>query len=85
MSSLVDRLPSRTRSEPATSLKVARAARVLSASICDISNFPTAARWNCQAMPRSGRDLGADARVAARPPENNFVSRNRARYAALDV
>jgi hypothetical protein len=66
-------------------LKVARAARVLSASICDISNFPTAARWNCQAMPRSERDLGADARVAARPPENNFVSRNRARYAALDV
>jgi len=36
-------------------------------------------------MPRSARALGADARVAARPPENNFVSRNRARYAALDV
>jgi hypothetical protein len=66
-------------------LKFARAARVLSASICDISNFRTAAKWNCQAMLRSARALGADARVAARPPENNFVSRNRARYAALDV
>ena len=77
MSSLVDRLPTRFPVGTRYVIEGRPAATALSASICDISNFPTAVRWNCRAMPRSGRVPGAAARVAAGPRENNFVARNR--------
>ena len=76
--------PVGSRLELATSSRAAAAARAVFASICDISNFPTAVRWNYRPMWRIERVRVAPARHDAHRRENNFARRNRARVGGVE-
>src|SRR5215831_8466259 len=71
--------PAGSRLGPAMSLRAVAAAKELFASICDISNFPTASTSTCRSMLRIARARGDGGARGGGHPENNFARRNRRR------
>jgi hypothetical protein len=64
--------------------KAAAGVEELFASICDISNFPTAGMSSCQSMSHSARARIAGGGRGGGEPENNFARRNRPRRPGVE-
>ena len=77
--------PAGSRLGLAMSSRAVAAAKELFASICDISNFPTAGTSTCRLMLRiAGARSGGGARGGGQP-ENNFARRNRRRRPSVET
>jgi hypothetical protein len=77
--------PAGSRLEPAMSSRAVAGAKELFASICDISNFPTAGTSICRPMLRiAGARRGGGARGGGQS-ENNFACRNRPRRPSVEL
>jgi hypothetical protein len=76
--------PAGSRLGLAMSSRAVAGAKELFASICDISNFPTAGTSTCRSMWRIARAHKAGGGRGGGGPENNFAGRNRPRRAGVE-
>ena len=77
--------PAGSRLELAMSSRVVPAAKELFASICDISNFPTAGTSTCRSMLRIARACSGGGARSGGEPENNFADRKPARRRSVEL
>lgn len=77
--------PAGSRLELAMSSRAVPAAKELFASICDISNFPTAGTSTCRSMLRIARARSGAAARSGGEPENNFSDRKPPRRRSVEL
>ena len=77
--------PAGSRLGLAMSSRAVAAAKELFASICDISNFPTAGTSTCRLMLRIARARSGGGARGGGEPENNFWGRNPPRRASVEL
>lgn len=77
--------PAGSRLGLAMSSRAVAAAKELFASICDISNFPTAGTSTCRLMLRIAGARSSGGARGGGQPENNFARRNRRRRPSVET
>jgi hypothetical protein len=77
--------PAGSRSELAMSSRAVPVAKELFASICDISNFPTAGTSTCRSMSRIARARSGGGARSGGEPENNFSDRKPPRRRSVEL